>query len=90
MTRGTDWVWVRLTAKGEELAGAGALTIAGGRYHFSFIASEAQKVTRAFDWEQVLKNERRGGEPLFELAEPVSSFEFQVSEKDSQNQERGE
>ncbi|ABF42417.1 hypothetical protein Acid345_3416 [Candidatus Koribacter versatilis Ellin345] len=64
-----DYVYVRLTAKGEELAGPHELRLAGGSYHFAFKAGEAQKVTRAYDWNVVLSKEKYDGEPLFEVVD---------------------
>lgn len=60
-----DFVNVKLSAKGEEMCG-GQLTIAGGKYHFTFAPGEAQQVTRA-EWTQILSKENVDGEPVFEL-----------------------
>jgi len=68
MNKGEDFVEVKLTPHGEALAAGGPLAIAGGRYSFAFRAGETQRVTRAYDWEVVLKNIARDGEPLFQLA----------------------
>ena len=65
---GADWVNVKLTKFGAELAGGGELHVHGGR-NFTFKAGTSQRVTKAFDWEQVLANEFVDGEPLFELVE---------------------
>lgn len=65
---GEDFVHVRLTKAGETFSG-GCLHIGGGNYHYDFKPGETKRVTRAFDWERVLKNETTpDGEPLFELA----------------------
>ena len=62
-----DLVQVKLSAKGEEICG-GQLTIAGGKYHFTFLPGEAQQVTRA-EWTQILCRELLDSEPLLELVE---------------------
>jgi hypothetical protein len=66
---GSDWVQVRLTSFGEERAQGGELRIqeGNGGKGFVFRAGEAQRVTRAFDWEKVLKSWTFNGHALFEL-----------------------
>lgn len=67
MTR-KDWVRVKLTTYGEQLAGEHELLVVGSSYHFTFRAGVAQEVSRAFDWNVVLKNKKHEGQALFELA----------------------
>jgi len=64
-----DWVNVQLTAAGEALAGEGELVIAGPRYEFRFRAGQPLRVTRAFDWGQILQHETHDGQPVFEVVE---------------------
>lgn len=62
-----NWVKVRLTAFGEQLAGGGPLLIADGAHNFEFRAGEEQEVTLAFDWNVVLRTRTIDGQNLFEL-----------------------
>ena len=65
-----DFVKVKLTALGERLAGEGELLVIEGRHEFTFKAGQVRDdITRAFDWDKVLKTQNRDGEPLFELVE---------------------
>ena len=64
-----DYVDVKLTKRGEELAGEHELHVASGSYEYTFRAGQAQRVTRFYDWNVVLKKEKFEGEHLFELAE---------------------
>jgi len=67
---GEDFVHVKLSAAGKKMAGeAGALRLVVGRGHFFFQGDEVLRVTRAYEWEVLLKNETFQGEPMFELAE---------------------
>lgn len=61
-----DFVEVKLSAAGERAAG-GKITLVGPRYHFTFEPGVAQRVSKAYDWEVVLRNELVDGEPMFEL-----------------------
>lgn len=65
---GEDFVNVRLTAFGKERAAGGRLQVHAGNHSFYFEPDEVQLVTRAFDWERVLKHEHFNGHPLFEIA----------------------
>jgi hypothetical protein len=69
MARGEDFVHVKLSAAGEKLAGSNPLRVVTGTKDFTFKAGEAQRVTRAFEWERVLSQQYRDGECLFELAD---------------------
>jgi hypothetical protein len=64
---GNDWVEVRLSKFGEQYAGTGELHVHEGHHQFTFRASEAQRVTRAFDWSNVLQRQVVAGQPLFEI-----------------------
>ena len=64
----SDFVKVKLSEHGEKYAGKGGyVTVIHGRHEFHFKTGETQEVTRAFEWEKVLKTELVDGEPLFEL-----------------------
>ena len=67
--RGEDFVHVRLSEAGERIADGAPVHIGGSSYHFTFQPGEAQRVTRAFEWERVLSHEQINGELLFELAD---------------------
>jgi hypothetical protein len=67
MTR-EDFVNVKLTAKGEEIA-QGCLRLTGGIYEFCFKPGDVQTVTR-LEWENILSRERVDDQALFELAPP--------------------
>ena len=67
---GEDFVHVKLSAAGKKMAGeAGVLRLVVGRGHFLFKGDEVLRVTRAYEWEVLLKDETFQGEPMFELAE---------------------
>lgn len=67
---GEDFVHVRLSADGERMAGAGKqVRIVRGRGHFLFKVGEAQRVTRAYEWNVLLRHDRFEGRPVFELAD---------------------
>lgn len=62
-----DFVKVKLSAAGEAHA-SGRLQIANPRSDFEFKPGDVVEVTRAYDWNQFLSQEKTpGGEPLFEL-----------------------
>ncbi|MBZ5533093.1 MAG: hypothetical protein LAO20_16810 [Acidobacteriia bacterium] len=71
-----DFVNVRLTPFGAQQAGEGTLRVTGGggpgdsgsgHHDFIFKAGEAQRVTRAYDWERVLRHQHSNGHLLFEI-----------------------
>lgn len=64
---GNDWVDVRLTEFGAEYSKGAPLHVHEGAHQFSFRAGEMQRVTRAFDWNRVLKNVVVAGRPLLEI-----------------------
>jgi hypothetical protein len=65
-----DFVKVKLTEFGEQLAGEGTLTVIAGQHEYEFTPGEAREdITLAFDWNKVLANEFRDGKPLFEIVE---------------------
>lgn len=66
---GNDWVEVRLSAAGEARAEGAPLHVHEGHHQFTFVAGEAQRVTRAFDWEMILSRQTIGGQPLFEIVD---------------------
>jgi hypothetical protein len=65
---GKDFVNVKLTEFGAQQAGGGRVQVHAGNHSFYFQPGEVKMVTRAFEWERVLKNERFNGHPLFEIA----------------------
>ncbi len=65
---GDDWVQVRLSEFGERYTAGAAVHVHEGQHEFSFHPGEPQRVTRAFDWERILKNVTIAGNPLFEIA----------------------
>ena len=62
-----DFVNVRLTEFGKERAAGARIQVHAGNHSFYFEPGEVQLVTRAFDWNRVLKNEHFNGNPLFEI-----------------------
>jgi hypothetical protein len=64
---GKDFVNVRLTEFGRQQAGSGRLQVHAGNHSFFFAPDEVKMVTRAFEWERVLRNEHVNGHPLFEI-----------------------
>jgi hypothetical protein len=83
-----DFVTVRITKFGErfiEQCGGGPLRVhEGGRVgsEFTFAPGETQRVTRAVDWEKVLKNQHINGQSLFEIVEEESD-----AQQDNENTE---
>lgn len=65
---GEDFVYVKLSKRGLELAGEGSLSVVSGRHTFEFAGSKAQRVTRAFDWTEVLAGQHANGEAIFEIS----------------------
>lgn len=66
---GEDFVHVKLSAAGEKLAGEGKqVRLLHGRAHFLFTVGQSQRVTRAYEWNVLLRNEVFEGEPIFEIA----------------------
>lgn len=72
---GKDFVNVRLTEFGRQQAGTGPLQVHAGNHSFYFEPGEVKMVTRAFEWERVLKNEHINGHPLFEIAPEAAEEE---------------
>jgi hypothetical protein len=62
-----DFVNVRLTEFGRTQAPDGRIQVHAGNHSFFFEPGEVKLVTRAFDWNRVLKNEHFNGHPLFEI-----------------------
>jgi hypothetical protein len=62
-----DFVNVQLTDLGKKIAGDARVQVHAGNHSFYFEPDEVKMVTRAFDWERVLKNEHFNGHPLFEI-----------------------
>lgn len=61
-----DWVEVRLSPFGEQYANGAPLRVQEGS-GFVFAPGESQRVTRAFDWEKVLRPWHINGHALFEI-----------------------
>ncbi len=69
---GNDWVNVRLTVFAEEYvaqSGGGPLRVHEGRFECSILPGETMRVTRAFDWERVLKPIAIAGQSMFEIVQ---------------------
>jgi len=64
---GEDFVNVRLTEFGKKRADGGVVQVHAGNHSFYFEPDEVKLVTRAFDWNCVLKAEHFNGHPLFEI-----------------------
>jgi hypothetical protein len=62
-----DFVNVKLTEFGKQAAGGARVQVHAGNHSFYFEPDEVKMVTRAFEWERVLKNEHFNGHPLFEI-----------------------
>jgi hypothetical protein len=70
-----DFVKVRLSEHGRELAGEGPIVVQEGHHEFILAAGEELDVTRAFDWQRILSRQHRDGKPLFELVPETSGTE---------------
>jgi hypothetical protein len=64
---GKDFVNVKLTEFGAQQAGGGRVQVHAGNHSFYFEPGEVKMVTRAFEWERVLKTEHVSGHALFEI-----------------------
>jgi hypothetical protein len=64
---GKDFVNVRLTEFGRQQAGSGRVQVHAGNHSFDFAPDDVKMVTRAFEWERVLKTEHVNGHALFEI-----------------------
>lgn len=77
-----DWVDVQLSPFGEQYlkqTGGGPLRVHEGSFEFAFEPGKPQRVTRAFDWQRVLKQQHIGGNPLFVIAPaPAANAEAQL------------
>jgi hypothetical protein len=78
---GKDFVNVQLTDFGKEFASGGPLQVHAGNHSFCFAPDEVKMVTRAFEWERVLKTEHVNGHPLFEIVPDISEL---TPEQDAQ------
>lgn len=86
-----DWVNVRLTAFGERYLkenGGGPANVHEGT-GFSVESGKAVRVTRAFDWERVLKQQHVNGHALFEIAEEAAGNRQQATGKKKATVEGG-
>jgi|GEM_PF-2496388 hypothetical protein len=63
----SDFVNVQLSKFGADRAAGSVLQVHEGQHSFYFKAGEIQRVTRAFDWNRVLKHQHVNGHSLFEL-----------------------
>ena len=70
---GEDFVHVQLSAAGVKMAGAGGCVriTAGRSSSFLFVVGQSQRVTKAYEWNALLQNERFQGQPIFELVNPA-------------------
>jgi hypothetical protein len=84
----TDFVKVKLSAMGAELAGEGTVRVIHGWLDEEFKASEVKSTITKLDWEKVLAKENRDGVPMFEVVEeqPLpkpGTREYEASLKDA-------
>jgi hypothetical protein len=72
---GEDFVHVQLSAAGVKRAGPGGqLRITAGRNSsFVFQVGQSLRVTRAYEWNVLLKQEQFEGQPIVELATATST-----------------
>src|SRR5438105_13750100 len=76
---GDDFVNVQFTELGKSLAGDAPLRIHEGPREFVFTAGKSERVTKAFDWERVLKNVTVAGTPLLEIVPDAEEGRASVS-----------
>src|SRR5579864_1344416 len=86
---GKDFVNVRLTEFGAKQTGDGTLQVHAGNHSFYFKPGEVKMVTRAFEWERVLKNEHFNGHALFEIAPEAVVPEEVVTEEEQPSTTEG-
>ncbi|HEY6349606.1 MAG TPA: hypothetical protein VI636_09375 [Candidatus Angelobacter sp.] len=78
-----DWVDVMLTPFGERYVkenGGGPMQVHEGS-GFSFTPGQVVRVTRAFDWERVLKNQHVNGVALIQIAPKDSTAKSKAQPK---------
>lgn len=86
---GDDFVNVQLSKWGEEVAAGGVVRVhEGNRPEFVFKSGDVQYVTRAHDWERVLKLQVVGGRALFEIV-PAESREKPVNKTQKAREKDG-
>jgi hypothetical protein len=69
----SDFVKVKLSAHGEQLAAGEEVLVVQGAREYRFKPGEVRDdITRAFDWEKVLKHEFIDGEALFEVVDDAA------------------
>jgi len=87
---GGDFVNVKLTAFGESLKqvivhDGGTPDPAARSRHSEFIfrPGDVKRVTRAFEWEKVLRPQEQDGKPLFEITEEIAPLQpiFETTEE---------
>lgn len=64
-----DFVKIRLSAAGAKLAGAGVLRVHNAHGNHAFKAGQVVEVTRAYEWNKLLSQEKIGSDPIFEIVE---------------------
>ena len=64
-----DFVQVRLSAAGRQLAGAAPLRIHTAHMRYQFAGAQPVEVLRRGEWPLLRHEVNAAGEPLFELAE---------------------
>ncbi|HEY4358274.1 MAG TPA: hypothetical protein VGN16_21185 [Acidobacteriaceae bacterium] len=86
----SDFVMVRLTERGRELAGNGVMTFANGRRNLTFQGKDAVKVERSYEWNFWLRDHHTpDGRELLEIAddaEPAATAAAAVNEDDGNNE----
>jgi hypothetical protein len=81
-----DFVNVQLTEFGKERAAGAVVQVHEGNHSFYFKPGEVQRVTRAFDWNRVLKTQHFNGHPLFEVVpEPLFDPQEPITEENINN-----
>jgi hypothetical protein len=68
MMAGEEFVQVQMSAAGVAYAGVGGVIRAeNSRSHFAFVAGEAQRVVRGYEWGYLRDLKDAAGKPLFEI-----------------------
>jgi hypothetical protein len=76
-----DFVNVQLTEFGVKFAEGSTLQVHEGQHSFYFKAGEIKLVTRAFDWNRVLKNQHINGHALFEIVPDQEAENVEMLQK---------
>lgn len=77
-----DFVKVKLSAKGEALAGEGTVRVIEGWLDEEFKAGQVKDDITVLDWEKILAKQSRDGEAMFELVEEQPTVAGRQSTED--------